>query len=195
VSKVSLGSIEGLTVNGNTITVPTGHTIKQSGATLQVVQTVKTDVFATSPGATWGDIAGMSATITPKFASSKILVIVDLKAAGTQDASIVRSRLMRSINSGTYDQIYMGDASGTRPRSLGQFYISSGGTGIYYMAQIGGTYLDSPLTTSPITYKLQIGGDSSSTTVYVNRTQGDRDNGGTVDGRGASSIILMEIAQ
>ena len=161
---------------------------------LQVVQTVKTDTFASTPGGTWGDIPSLTASITPKFSTSKILVMVDLKAAGTQDASIVRSRLLRSINSGAYDPIYQGDASGGRPRSLGQFYISSGGTGIYYMAQIGGTYLDSPATTNVVTYKLQIGGDGSGSTVYVNRTQGDRDTSGTVDGRGVSSITLMEIA-
>lgn len=165
------------------------------GSIVQVIQAVKTDVFASTPGGTWGDIPSMIATITPKFSTSKILVTVDLKAAGTQDASIVRSRLLRSIGGGSYDPVYQGDPAGTRPRVLGQFYISSGGTGIYYMAQIGGTYLDSPGTASSVSYKLQIGGDASGSTVYVNRTQGDRDNGSTVDGRGVSSITLMEVAQ
>ena len=158
------------------------------GAVLQVVQSVKTDAFASAVGAKWVDISGLSATITPKFSNSKILIMVDLKMAGTQDSSVVRSKLLR----GSTD-IYVGDASGTRPQALSQFYISSGGAP-YYMAQGGGTYLDSPQTTSAITYKIQIGGDTDTRVVYVNRTNGDRDYG-YGDSRGASSITLMEIAQ
>lgn len=158
------------------------------GTVLQVVQAIKTDVFATSAGAKWADIPGMTATITPRFSTSKILVIVDLKMAGTQDSSVVRSKLLR----GGVD-IYVGDAAGGRPQAMSQFYISSGGAP-YYMAQGGGTYLDSPNTTSPVVYKMQIGGDSNSTTIFVNRTNGDRDYG-YGDSRGASSITLMEIAQ
>lgn len=157
------------------------------GTVLQVVQSIKTDVFATSVGAKWADIPGMSATITPKFSNSKILVIVDLKMSGTQDSSVVRSKLLRNGA-----DVYVGDASGTRPQAMSQFYISSGGAP-YYMAQGGGTYLDSPNSGTAITYKMQIGGDSNSTTIYVNRTNGDRDYG-YGDSRGASSITLMEIA-
>lgn len=158
------------------------------GTVLQVIQTVKTDVFATSAGALWADIPGMAATITPKFINSKILVMVDLKMSGSQDSSVVRSKLLRN---GT--DIYIGDAAGGRPRAMSQFYISSGGAP-YYMAQGGGTYLDSPATIGAVTYKVQIGGDSNATTIFVNRTNGDRDYG-YGDSRGASSITLMEIAQ
>jgi hypothetical protein len=186
-SELSVGQLKGLTVNNNVIDIPSGHTVYAPGHIIQVVQTVKTNAFATSAGAKWADIPGMAATITPKFSTSKILVTVDLKMAGTQDNSVVRSKLLR----GSTD-IYVGDASGTRPQAMSQFYISSGGAP-YYMAQGGGTYLDSPSTTAPITYKVQIGGDSNSTTVYVNRTNGDRDYG-YGDSRGASSITLMEIA-
>lgn len=170
------------------------HARMPTGSVLQVVQVVKTDAFATSVGAQWGDVPSMLASITPKFSNSKIVVMVDIKAAGTIDASIVRSRLLRSTNGSTYDPIYIGDASGTRPRSMGQFYINSTGAGHYYMAQIGGNFLDSPATTSTTTYKIQIGGDGNGSILYVNRTYGDRDSGGYMDARGVSSITLMEIA-
>jgi hypothetical protein len=162
-------------------------------AVLQVVTVEKTDAFASSVGAVWGDVSGLSVTITPRFANSKMLIIADIKASGTQDASIVRSKVVRGI-SGSFADIGIGNAASNRPRSLGQFYISSGGTGIYYMAQIGGTVSDSPNTLLPVTYKVQIGGDASGSTIRINTTQGDRDNA-YYDSRGYSSITVMEIAQ
>lgn len=187
-SQLSVGQLRGLTVNNNVISVPSGHTLTYSGATIQVVQTIKTDAVAMVPGARWADVPGMSATITPKFSTSRILVMIDLKMAAQQDVSVVRSKVLRNNA-----DIYVGDAASNRPRSLSQFYMSSGGSGSVYLVQGGGTLLDSPATTSPVTYKVQIGGDSDSVTLYINRTQADRDNA-YMDSRTASSITLMEIA-
>jgi hypothetical protein len=75
VSKVSLGSIEGLAVNGNTITVPTGHTIKQAGSVVQVVDNIVTS--ATESYTTVADgveYQVVSVSITPKFATSRLFV-------------------------------------------------------------------------------------------------------------------------
>ncbi len=174
----------------STLTLPTtGGTVLSSttpGCVLQVLQTVKTDTYATTPGAIWADVPGLSVSITPSSASNKILVMVDMKAAGTQAASVVRSRLLRDSTA-----IYIGDAASNRPRSMGQFYGGESAAS-YYMAQIGGTFLDSPATTSSITYKLQIGGDGNSVTLYVNRTQTDRDTS-YYDSRAVSSITVMEV--
>lgn len=158
------------------------------GSVIQVVQAVKTDAFAGSAGALWADISGLSASITPASASNRILIIVDLKGAGQTDATVIRSRLLRNNT-----PIYVGDAASTRPLSLGQFYISSGGAGQHYLAQLGGCFVDSPNTTSAVTYKVQYGGDSNASVVYINRTQGDRDST-YMDSRVASSITLLEIA-
>ena len=188
-SQLSVGQLRGLTVNNNVISVPSGHTLTYSGGVLQVVQVVKTDATAMSPGGIWGDVPGMSASITPKFSTSKIFVMVDIKAFGTQDVAVCRTRILRDGN-----PIYVGDAASLRPRAMQQSYISSGGQGLYNMSQMGGNFLDSPATTSQVTYKIQIGGDGTANTFYINRTQGDRDNA-SMDARGASSITLMEIAQ
>ena len=160
---------------------------------IQIVTAEKTDAFASSVGAVWGDVSGLSVTITPKFSNSKFLILADIKAAGSQDASVVRSKIVRGI-SGTFSDIGVGNAASNRPRVLGQFYISSGGTGIYYMAQIGGTVIDTPNTLLPVTYKAQIGGDSHGSIIRVNATQGER-NTAYYDGRGYSSLTVMEIAQ
>jgi hypothetical protein len=163
------------------------------GTILQVVSVEKTDSFASSVGAVWGDVSGLSVTITPKFINSKMLILADVKGAGTQDNSIVRSKIVKGIG-GVFSDIGVGNAAGNRPRVLGQFYISSGGAGIYYLAQIGGNVLDTPNTLSPITYKVQIGADANDRVVRVNMTQGERDTA-YYDGRGYSSLTVMEIAQ
>jgi hypothetical protein len=138
------------------------------------------------------DISGLSVTITPRFANSRFLVMADIKAAGSQDASMVRSKIVRGI-SGTFINVGVGDAASNRPRSLSQFYIASGGGGQYYTAQLGGNISDLPNTLLPVTYKAQIGGDGGGI-VRVNVTQADRD-GAYSDVRAASSITVMEIAQ
>ena len=183
-SQLKVSSVTDLSGTGSTYAP--GHVI-------QVVTAEKLDTFAATPGAVWADIPGLSVTITPQSANSKMLILADIKAAGTQDNSVVRAKVVRGI-SGTFTDVGVGDAASNRPRSLGQFYISSGGGGIYYMAQIGGNINDQPNTLSPVTYKAQIGGDSNATVVRVNITQGDRD-AAYQDARGYSSITVMEIAQ
>jgi len=159
-----------------------------TGGILQVVQAVKTDTFATTPGAVWANVAGLSATITPTSASNKILIICDVKGAGTQSSTMIRTRLLRN-----YSPIYVGDAAGSRPQGMSQFYGVDAASSSYYIAQLGGTFLDSPATTSSTTYNIQIGGDATDRTLYINRTAGDRDTGGFIDSRIASSITLIEV--
>jgi hypothetical protein len=162
------------------------------GAVLQVVQVVKTDVYAVTTSALWMSVPGLSVNITPKFSNSKILVLVDLKGVGTPSASIIRSRLLRDGS-----PIYVGDASGLRPQSLSQHYGgNTGSDGNHYtIGQLGGTFLDSPGTAGVVTYSIQVGGDGASgNVIHVNRTQTDRNAAG-IDSRMPSSITLMEIAQ
>lgn len=168
-------------------------TIMPTGSVIQVVQSVKTDALVGVAGAQWADVPGQggvgsfSATITPSSASNKILVTVDLKMSGNAGNSVVRSRLLRNST-----PIYIGDAAGSRPQSMGQFYIGAVADNVYYLAQVGGTYLDSPATTSAITYKVQYGSDGTFQFSYINRTQDDR-NTTYFDSRIAASITLMEI--
>jgi hypothetical protein len=159
------------------------------GSVLQVVQTVKTDSYAASLGAVWGDLPGLSVSITPTSASSKILVMLDLKYIGDTDASISRIRLLRDST-----PIYIGDAASNRPRGSGaQNYNTAGGSGGYNVSASGGVFLDSPATTGAVVYKVQGGGDANASIFYLNRTESDRDNA-YYDIRTASSITVMEIA-
>lgn len=143
---------------------------------LQVVQTVKTDTFSTT-STTFVDVTGMSVTITPSSTSSLILVMVDAKIGGVGFTKLQR---------GSTD-IYVGDAAGSRIRCMAFSVPNSNGED-----PSGGIFLDSPNTTSPTTYKIQIRGEAGGN-CRVNRSDNDPDNT-TSGNRVASSITVMEIA-
>ena len=150
-----------------------------TGSVLQVVQATKTDTASTSSG--FAD-TGLSASITPTSATSKILVMVSLGGVSGNNTSF-KAKLVRDSTS-----IYVGDAAGSRPQASAQGQTSND----YSVQSMTFSYLDSPATTSATTYKVQFGGNGS-TTVYLNRTARDS-NSANEDARTASSIILMEIA-
>jgi hypothetical protein len=157
-----------------------------AGTVLQVVQAYKSDTFSTtSPVSSWSDITGLSVSITPISASSKIYVAVSCAISTTQ-TSFGYIRLVRNST-----PLFIGDASAGRPSVSGMAY--NGGYNEGVLVSIPICYLDSPATTSSTTYKLQLASGVNGATVYVNRSP--RDSASTdFDARQASSIILMEIA-
>lgn len=149
-----------------------------AGAVLQVVQTVKTDTFSTA-STSLTDITGMSVSITPTSASSKILVSYDLGHVDGS-ASIIGIALLRGST-----VIGSGAAAGSRIQtSTGSIVNENRGGPHSFM------FLDSPNTTSSTTYKLQM--FTHTATVYVNRSYTDTDSGAYF--RTASTITVMEIA-
>jgi len=155
------------------------------GALLQVVQVAKTNTFSTN-SQSFVDITGLSASITPTSASNKILVCANISGSGDQHSDI---RLVRGSTA-----IAIGDASGSQIQSTFHFYmgLSSSGQGynIYSLAMM---WLDSPATTSSITYKAQASNNwTSAYTTIINRTFQDQDAG--YNARTPSTITLMEIA-
>ena len=158
------------------------------GKGLQVVQTYKTDVFSTT-SESLVDITGMSATITPSSTSNKILVLLNLCVGSSSDASRTMIQLMRATTN-----IGVGDAGGgNRTRSIStefqpQPYNTAATKNNTDIRQH--TFLDTPSSTSALTYKVQIEGTSQ--TVYVNRTGEFAD--ADVVSIGTSSLTLMEIA-
>ena len=150
------------------------------GTLLQVVFFTKTDTY-TQNSNTFTTIPGYSLSITPKFATSKILVTTQTNVA-VGNSYNVHLRMMRDST-----PINVGDAAGVRPRSSWQGFYNTNEE----FDTVSLIFLDSPNTTSPITYSMQI---KSGVECRVNRTILDRD---TVDfdARVASTITLMEIAQ
>lgn len=152
-----------------------------SGNVIQVVSTTKTDTF-TSSSTTPVDITGASVSITPRSTSSKIYVMFTF-AVGLASAQGVAIQLFRNSTN-----IGGGAANGSR---LSAINVATVG-GANYRSQESGFFLDSPNTTSTITYKLQ--GWSEGGAWYVGRSSGDTDSASAAHVRTPLTITAMEIA-
>ena len=146
-----------------------------AGAVLQVVSTTKTDTFSTT-SITFVDVTGLSVSITPTSATSKILVIATVPV-GHASSRVARVNLVRNsttINQPTPSQTFSATKNG---------YIATGDT----TPSADFHYLDSPATTSSTTYKIQCCTNAGDFAMYVgNRTSQDMNS--------PSTITVMEIA-
>jgi hypothetical protein len=177
---LDLPATSGTVLVGGTQNIP--KSALPTGSVLQVVQATKTDAFSTTSNS-FVDITGLSASITPTSATSKILILSTVSAAGNNATCGYYLKLLR----GSTD-IFIGDAAGSRVRVTGSNINSDNN----FFNTNGFTFLDSPATTSSTTYKFQIATSFGTSTIGVNRSVNDTDNANT--GRGPSSIVLMEIA-
>ena len=162
IASVSGASLTG-TQNIPKATLPTG-------CILQVVQ--GTYGTATQIQSTTFTDTGLTASITPTSATSKILVIVSQPGfcIYVSGGNAIIPNLCRN---------------GSEILRLGQ---SQSNTTTFAPFSINVTYLDSPATTSSTTYKTQAkwsSGASSSNTIFLNWTS---------DINGNSTMVLMEIA-
>ena len=155
-----------------------------TGKILQVVQTVKTDQF-TSTAYAYTDITGMSVSITPASASNKILVSFELQVGGAAN-TYASFRLLR-------DSTHIGVSTVTntnwRVGTLGSLSHENS----YQLENTGLTFLDSPNTTSAITYKLQQSAYSNRT-ISINYPTSTGNSSGSYTATGISTITVMEIA-
>ena len=182
-----------LDLSAKTVTLPAGV----GGKVVQVVHTAKTSTFVGTSvpdnGGYFIDVTGLSASITPLLSTSKILIMTTIYMGLTTASSGYQQsyRLKRTIG-GTVAFPILGDAEGGRPRATGR--VNNYGANQYWMMLSGGTHHDSPATTSAITYQVQVGGYSSSPTMYVNRSETFQASAGEYDTVPVSTITLMEIA-
>lgn len=160
-----------------------GGTVPSQGKILQVVSTAKTDVFSTT-SSSFTTVTGLSATITPTSATSKILVFAQLAVGGVNNARMGHWKVTRG---GT--DIYVGDSAGSRIRTVLGGYTTANVADFLFSFPVN--YLDSPASTSALTYQVEARRQSAGT-IYLNRTTGDADDADSA--RGASSITLMEVA-
>jgi predicted secreted protein len=144
-----------------------------AGSVLQVVSTsYNTPVSITSTS--WTS-TGVSASITPSSASSKILVIVNLNAETYQLGSSGGVKWEGQITRNGTQILYKRHDS-----------YASAATNGYYSFSVDGSLvrLDSPATTSAVTYNVN-GQITDTTNGFTLRLQ---------DGSSDSTITLMEIA-
>ena len=152
----------------NGLTFNNATTQASAGSVLQVVNATYSTQVSNSTS-TYAD-TGLTATITPKFSTSKILVIVDQTGCANAytNGSLLALQLTRN---GT--QIALFSAYGG---------FNTGGSLTMEFGTCSVNYLDSPATTSATTYKTQLKSTNNTGAMsvqYQNST---------------STITLMEIA-
>lgn len=149
--------------------------IGYAGAVLQVVSSTYNTSFSTTSSAAVS--TGATATITPKFATSKILVLCS-PASGSETGTGTGS------GSVTFSIYRGGSQIGNASNAGGREGPSSWKLNYYFNVFLN--ILDTPATTSPVTYTLYVGNFTGTTNItsYLN-TQGN----GT-----GTTFTLMEIA-
>ena len=149
--------------------VPTGG----GGGIVQVQMGVTTGQTTTTSG-NW-DATALSVTITPKFSTSKILIMCSGGMNGVAGGSGYQSigyKIYRSIGGGSYAET----ENSTRGQAM--YY---GEPNEYQNLSIN--YLDSPSTTSAVTYKL-----------YQKRTGGDGTPSVNRNSNNQTQMIAMEVS-
>jgi hypothetical protein len=157
-------------------------TLKGSGqAIVQIQSTTLTTNLTVSAGTTAVDLTGLSVNITPTSASNRILVLVNIQFNNASFEGFVGL-----VNrNGTL--VAQNTAGGS---TAGCFSLSTANSNVYWLMSSSASFIDSPATTSPLTYKLQTATVSGTYTLYVNRTQ----RGNSNDASGTSTITVMEIS-
>ena len=153
--------------------------VSRSGGILQVVSTTKTDVFSTT-STSYTDVTGLSASITPRSTSSKILVTATVLVGATSSVGA-----FATITDGSNNQLIVPDSPSIREPAFIRYNPDTNG---FLPATI--SLLHSPSTTSSVTYKVRF--KVTGGTGYVNRSTTDTDS--AIWGRGISTITLQEVA-
>jgi len=156
-----------------------------AGIGSNVVSTAKLDTFTTT-SLTFGDITGLTATITPTTATSKVLIIAQVSAQMTQGINFGWGHLRLSGGNAT---TYVGDTAGSRTSAIVGGYNNADVRALTAHALV---FLDSPATGAAVTYSVQGRAASSGGSLHINRGSADDNNADTT--RGASSITVIEVA-
>ena len=148
------------------VTFPNSTVQASAGSVLQVVNA--TSISQTSTSSSSLSATGMSLSITPKFTTSKVLVVCTLSVGTATNASSVGSALFRN---------------GSNILTLGNytFYLAMPTSITQINGQITFSYLDSPASTSVVTYAPYYSSPSSNLVYFCLNNS-------------LSSITLMEIA-
>ena len=159
-----------------------------NGGIIQVVQSYSTAIFSTTSN-TMTEYAALNTTITPSSSSNKILIITNVNLSASNRYSAIKILRDSTI-------IAIGDTAGNRSRVT----VSSGSNNdetdnIHIMRNSSASFLDSPSSTSAITYKIQFGNTNNGAYIsYINRAPSGDDDDGSYNHRGISTITAYEIA-
>ena len=154
-----------------------------SGGIIQIKSKHITDYFTTNSG-TYVDVTGHSISITPTASSSKFLLCLNINASADNGGSRFGFRFLR-------DSTVVGN-SYTQGSRTPMATATQGSDSNAIDLQTTQMFLDSPATTSAITYSVKGQVESSSSNLHINRSGGNANS--TTVYTAASSLTVMEIA-
>jgi len=146
------------------------------GGIIQIVQTIKSDSFSNSTKGSYVAVTGLSATITPRSTSNKILVMSEVALDNLNNYPV-----FLHIYRGGSQITPNGNSTGYTPSNAYNAYESPGDNRGWRDQQTL-IYLDSPASTSSLTYQIY----AAKPTVAVTNIQ--------INSQGSSNITLMEIS-
>ena len=159
-----------------------------AGGIIQVKSTTMTTTVTYGPfsGMPWTEVTPLTTTITPTRSDSKILVMLTMGGLSSNGngqrygVALRRDSTNIGVNSDGANHTranwaYTGRAIGNAVESHPTF-----------------NHLDSPGTTSAVSYKVMITSESTGFYLYVNRSENDSSSSSVF--RTASSLTLMEIS-
>jgi len=157
-------------------------TLGRAGNILQVVSTTKTDLFSTT-SSSLTEITGLNVSITPTSTSSKIHLEIDISVGGATayvGFNIKRDSTLIAVSTAPSN-------SGSHDASFGNVILHNSG-----IDSGGFNFLDSPNTTSTITYKVFVISTYNNQTVTINRSHNN--SAALFDMGGCSTITAKEVA-
>ena len=170
--------------NANKVIIPSGQTLDASNGFVapagSVIQTIYSE-YSTYGSSTSTSFFAMplSATITPKFSNSKILVTVSLNG-------IYISGTGRVVTQELYKRIDGGSASSVHRFNSTAGYVSTGDEPSYGTYTNSYNYMETAGSTSSLLYQIYLQQNSSGTVFWNNYN--------VLNGDTKSTIVLQEIA-
>tara|TARA_B100001287_G_C22559036_1_gene470532 strand:- start:222 stop:839 length:618 start_codon:yes stop_codon:yes gene_type:complete len=202
-STLSVDNIQG-SASANTIDMSSVTNLHPpAGMVIQVVHgTLSGQVAVTgnnTGGADYIVDVGLNATITPRFANSRIKIDVTTYVGADHSSSSGYVQSYMIYKAGVKMTGPTGDGVGGRRPVTGYINIYATGTGNtsaqYKVGFMGGTHFDTNVgTTNATQYSIHMRSYSGGPTIYVNRSQAFQDGDLDYDPTPQSTITLTEIA-
>lgn len=168
----------------------TGAPTNGGGGVIQVVSVTKTDPYSSTSTSTAEDVTGLTLSITPKFSTSKLLIMVHVSCTANNSYG-GQALLLAKVVGGTTTYPFRGDTTGSSTR--GTFPVGGFPDANYgYPDVTSGTFLDTAGSTNAITYKIQHIDQSTNNLIYINREY--HGTGGAGQTITTSGITIMEVS-
>jgi len=154
---------------------PSGTGILGGGGVIQVVSMDLVSTASTT-STSFVDVSNFNLAITPKFTTSRILVIMSCRC-NSSSGSNVNTRSSLRISRGS---------TPIANHFFGHFIGNSGTNDSNNYESVCMVNFDNPGTTSATTYKVEMASDNSACTTSI--------SGGAGDGSHRSTLTLMEVS-